>query len=837
MRTLRYGFLLNGVWRLVGATKGCCEGPTNRSLRFPMVKLPTKLTTALPAAEQQNRYARFIDLMRLLGDCIIAADYTIPDSMNESIHLSVAGEAMMSRVATAKTDRIPAKEARLLCALAVGGDELFVDIDRTDLERLAESISQQIVDGKIRFPANFGRETYDAFASLFEEPENLLTYEESQRLLDATPAGVHQYGRFVTGPYGLHTSASNRQVSTGQGVDGFHCSNTMCDAVHRVHLTTSREALINSHRSRFSEVLDEEDSTKLDWFGAADDIRDIDAIIFADAAVGVVATLIGDALSEPELRKLVAHLFDETGGDLRDRVKPFLDVRNASAAVAQLTRAQLMQIALLADEPSLQGALDVLVEDGDIRVPRGEVRRPVVNKEHRSGAFGLQPELGRHGVRFAARDPGFATLRLRQALGDLFDLASPIDIEELDWQIRHVDGENIEERLDTFFRVTDPAECIDRLVMTSRKHVVHVAKSLKLTEGLASDDATIVERILWKLGYPLHAEEDPRHEFWRLHERLTGLTQASHSPGSRDTEEFLGVASKFFRELERYLSESLAFAAWALLHDHSEDPNPFQYGLEADHARGMEFVQSAADASVDQTMSFDFLTEKLDIYTLIRGFNFLAKHLESLANETGNFTRPAEQLPAYARGSKLKRFPFGSTAPFLNLTERSRERISKQLLAVSQAMQRGKVNEIRNEHQHYRKTASGVEQIEAALREIEFSMRGLEASGFGLVEFRVDDAIHDRWGRSEYYLAAPRGARHVITRPSSFDWLGLPDLEAPQYVIAAATFAEPNEVLRFRRRLDSEYTQMWVDFPSRRRRSGSALRQTSIAHAADGAHG
>lgn len=800
-----------------------------------MTALPPKLAEALPTTDQQQRYARFIDLMRMLGDCIIAADYAIPDAMNESIHLSSAGESMMNKVATAKTDRIPAKEARLLCALAVGGDDLFIDVERTDIDRLAESISQQIVDGRIKFPANFGRETYDAFASLFEEPENLLTYEESQRLLDATPAGVHQYGQFVTGPYGLHLSASNRQISTGQRVDAFHCSNTMCDAVHRVHLTTSRDALINSHRSRFSEVLDEDDSSKIDWFGAADDIRDIDAVIFADAAVGVVASLIGDALSDDELRRLVAHLFDTTGGDLRDRVKPFLDVRDAAATVEPLDRAELMQIALLADEGSLHSALDVLVEETKIRVPRGEVRRPVVNRDHRSGAFGLQPELGRHGIRFSASDPGFATLRLRQVLGGLFDLTSADDVEELNWQIRHIDGESIDERLDTFFRVTDPAECVERLVMTSHKHVTRVAKSLKLTEGLASDDATIVERVLWKLGYPLHAEEDPRHEFWRLHERLTGLTKASHSPGSRDTEEFLGVASKFFRELERYLSESLAFTAWALLHDHSEDPNPFQYGLEADHARGMEFVQAAADASDDPVMSFDFMSEKLDIYTLIRGFGFLSRFLEAHIKRRDEYARPDDQLPAYARGSKLKQFPFRSTIPFLNLTRRSQERISTQLVAVSQAMQRGKVNEIRNEHQHYRRTASGVEQIEAALREIELSMRGLEASGFGLVEFRVDDAIHDRWGRSEYYLAAPRSARHVITRPSSFDWLGLPDLEAPQYVIAAATFAEPNEVLRFRRRLDSDYTQMWVNYPSRRRRRGSALRQSSIAHSTDDA--
>ncbi len=793
--------------------------------------LSEEVIEALPRQEQRAKFVRFVDLMRLLGDCIIADDYSIPDATNVAIHLSPTGEALRNKVATAKEkDRVPAKEAKLLCALAIGQRQLFVDIEATDLDGLARSISDQILAGRIRFPMSLGRDSYDKYAQQFDEGQPLLTYAETQRFLDETPVGVQQYGRYVTGPFGLQESSSTRQVHSGRRIEAFHCSDQMCDLVHRTHLATSENAAVNSKREQFNAALDDEPKDKIDWFGAADEIRDLPAALFNDSHVGVVATLVGDGLDLDELRALVAHMFDQTAGRLRDQVKSFLTVNRAEDAVSGLDRASLMQIVLMAKESSLHDALDALVEAGSIKIPEGEVRRPVVNINRRSGAFGLLPELGQSGIRFASADDGFATLRLRHELSSLFDLDDSTASGELTWQLRHIDGESLEEQLDTFFRVTSPAEAIERLVLTSREKVDALAKSLNIKQGLNQPDSEIVQRFMWKLGYPLRDGGDPRAEFWRLHQRLAGLTKASHSSSARDSEEFLGVASKFFRELERYLSEALAFAAWALLHDHASDPNPYEFGLQADNARGMELVQEAADAIGDEVKSFDYLSDKLDLYTMIRGFEFLSKALKSRTEDPTAFARDEKDIPAFARGSQLKRFPFTSRIPFLNLTERSQTKLVDQLRDISRSLLRGKVNDIRNEHQHYRRTASGVDQIDAALREIEISVRALESLGFGLVEYRVEDTVNDRWGRSEYYFQAPRGARHVVTRPSHYDWLGLPALDRPQYIVQGAVFAEPNEVLRFQRRLDSPYAIMWDNYPDRRRPRGSALSQSTVEH-------
>jgi hypothetical protein len=788
-----------------------------------------ELENALPDKTDQERFANLVDLLRLLGDCIIANNYSVPSELTNAIRLTVAGQALMNKVAlTPKADRrIPPNEARLMCALAVGERELFVDVQKTNITEFANSISHQIETGKIRLPFSFGREAYDAFATQHEEGDALLSYEETQRLLDALPNGVQQYGQYVTGPFGLQVSADSRMIRSVRRLPAYHCADPMCDIVHQTLLETSKEALINKHRPRFEEELDDEDPLNIDWFQAVDELHDMDAILFSDAAVGVSAMLLGDALSLVELKALTAHLLDSTHGELRQLVAGFLEVTVAKDAVAELNRAELMQIVLLARERSIQSSVDQLVDDETIKVPRGEIRRPVVNIGRRSGAFSLTPELSHLGIRFVSDDPGFAMLRLRAELARLHE-SDDDGREELNWQLRDIPGESIDERLDSFFRDSDPADCIERLALARKGLLDRLAERLQIEQGLGDSNSDIADRVLWKLGFERYESEDPRAQFWDLHGRLVGLVKVSRSPASRDTEEYLGVASKYFRELERFLAESLSFAAWSMLHDHSTDSSPFEYGLESDQRDGMALVQEAFEALEDSTSEFDFTGQRLELYALIRGFGILGKYLKTLDLKAS--IRPESELPAYTRASQLKKFPFHHTVPYLDLTPASREKLIVNLEEISKSLQRNRVSDFRNAHQHYRKTATGVKQIESALAGIEACARMIEDLGFGLIEFKLEDEIHDRWGRSEYFYAAPRGSRHAITRPSNFDWLHLPELRNTQYVVSVAAFADPGEVLRFRRRFDSAYSELWRNYPTRRRSQGSALNQTPAEH-------
>jgi hypothetical protein len=49
--------------------------------------------------------------------------------------------------------------------------------------------------------------------------------------------------------------------------------------------------------------------------------------------------------------------------------------------------------------------------------------------------------------------------------------------------------------------------------------------------------------------------------------------------------------------------------------------------------------------------------------------------------------------------------------------------------------------------------------------------------------------------------------------------MGLPALSQPQFIVRSASFAEPNEVLRFTQRFESEFSRLWISYPARRKSS------------------
>lgn len=86
-----------------------------------------ELSATLVDPDWRRKFAEFTDLMELLGDCIIADAYVVPDDLNAAIRLTEAGQSMMDRLT--RKHNVNAKDARLMCALTLGHVDLYVDID------------------------------------------------------------------------------------------------------------------------------------------------------------------------------------------------------------------------------------------------------------------------------------------------------------------------------------------------------------------------------------------------------------------------------------------------------------------------------------------------------------------------------------------------------------------------------------------------------------------------------------------------------------------------------------------------------------------------------------
>jgi hypothetical protein len=697
-----------------------------------------------------------------------------------------------------------------MCALTLGHDELFVDIDATDPKALSASIGRQLRDGIIRFPFIYSRDLYDVFADLFEEEKDYLSSEETMRLLKAIPRGVFQYGHYVIGPSGLTETPSGRALRFSKRVPAFHCSDPVCRDLHSVVFSTGHNAEINSQRHKLVRYLESLETPEADWTGLAMELNNLSETHFGDHWIAPMVTLLGDCLGLEELRTLIAEL-------------------NGSQPIGD--RPELLEMALSHSDQTIAAALDKLVLAGEILVPEGEVRTPISTGHLRSGAYRLQPQLGSQGVRFVSGDPGLPTLRQRELIRKLYLSGNDDDRHELDWQLRSVDGNSLEGRLDEYLRTSTPHEALTRLVLSRSSSAIAASEVSGLGDLDGFSDEELISRLAWKLGFEVASADDGHASFWRQHEKLSAIVQSWRGSGPGDADEFRGQASAYFSSLEGILEDSLSFASWSLLRDHISAARPFAYDNGRDRRDGLLLLERAyeswATKTPNETLRF---TGRLTMFTLVRGFGVLASALSALIGRSAEYARPMKNYPEYATRSSLQHFPFRSVHPFLDLAEHSRVRIVDGLAAVESIMDAKTLSSVRNDYSHYRRTSPELAAMETTLEAVGRAVRLLENLGFGLNVCHLAAESSDEWGRRTVLFVGPRSLTHSFARPSSLEWVGLPSLRSPQYLVRAAPFDDGNEVLRFLRRYDSDFARMWDEYPKPRKKALPTVDGTVGAH-------
>lgn len=775
----------------------------------------------------QRKYSAYCNLLDMLGDCIIADSYSLSDPLNAALALTKAGSVMKDRLI--RKHGVNAKDANLMCALTLGHDELYIDVEAVNLDKLASAVSGEILEERIRFPFTHGRDLYDRFAEIFEEEKFSLTMDETIRLMDGMPIGVYQYGNYTIGPYGLQKSPVARSLKASTYVSAYHCAKSFCPIVHPAQLMTSRSAPINEDRSKLERVLQDIPAEAAEWWRLADDLVGSSDSYYRDERAGTTIPLIGDCLTAQEMQVLLAYLLDETKGGVRSAIAGFVEVGSAEKFVAGISRAHMLQLILFAREVDIVAALDHLVREDEIAIPVGEVRRPVVNYDTTSGAFRLRCELGSMGVRFVSDDPGFALLRERRLLNKLYLRDGKTDdIPELEWQLRGLDIPDLDERLEHFFRTVNPRSALERLVLARRTNMIAACQDAGLEVGDSLSDDELIGTLLWKLGFHDVQGDDPHREFWDRHQRVWALAQSSEIGASA---RFVEQAGPFFTQLEGILLDSLAFTTWALVTDHTTADAPYSYEDAADRAAGLSILDSAVvSKSIALAEQVSFASEKVTLDPLAQGFGILAEHLAEIDTNRNQYRRPDSELPEYHGKTELKAFLFGSTVPFLDLSAPSRSRIISGLREISKVLADAKVSNVRNDYLHYRRNPPDVERIELALEAARRAVTRIETLGFCRLLFMRSSVYVDRWGQSRHEYVGPRSYDHTLTRPSRYDWMSLPSLAEPQYLLRSASFGDQGEVLRFSRRFPSAYAKMWEAFPNRRRRGvGSATNENGGA--------
>lgn len=769
--------------------------------------------------DERDRMLRLYELTDFLSECVIRRGYKIPDALNNALKLSPYGTSLVTK---ASKQGVPPKVARLSCLLEFFYLDLLIDPIATDADEVAEVISDEIRQGHILLPFVFGPALYTKAANLFEDERRFLSTADTLKLLEDEPQGVFHFGPWLSGPFGLLRTTHHRGISPTRRVPLQHCHDVSCRNVHPTALQSDQNAEINRRRSDISEILRYENDQPSEFAAFLGELtRDLTRY-YDDTDFSALPYLLGDAMSIRELSAVLSEVttFDKAVSDLV--CSTLGEVELEDFLEDDPDRASMLQLLLLADDVALRAAIDSLVigtSEARITIPPGEVRRSVLTNAH-STTFGNRPEISNLGIRVNSRGE-LGPLRLRRLVETLFrstgqgDASAFDEVEELSWQLREVAGITVAGRLDEYLRSAPPDEVLQRLVLTTKTNV-DVATDLLGLSAENVDDDTLVNRILWKLGFDVSDASSMHERFWTLHERMVHGARSANISTIVDQEAMRGLGANYFVALEKLLADTISFATWALTVDHVTAKHPFAFGAETDHDQYLAPIRDLLNQRGART---DVKLEKWTLYPLVASFGALADHLDSLRGEATTFLRPDADRPEFAGNTTLEQFPLDHTVPFVDLTPASQTEILRVLRAVSDDLVNASVHKVRNEQLHYTRASSSLDQLLTALQGVDRAVRSLEDAGFTRVLFYPDRQEGDRWGRTTFYFSDRGGREVAFGRPSQFSRLNMPRMGTPQYLLHAAQFAEPNEILRFGLRAGSDFQQLWADFPLRRRRA------------------
>ncbi len=763
----------------------------------------------------REAYLEVVDIVTLLRNCIIGPLFKAPLELTDPIKLTPHGEKVFrSLTHPRREDKVPTRVARLMCLLEIADTDLLVDVEGMDRENLVGGLSKLIVNGDIRYPFIFGGHIYRAAAEQIPDRRFQLNYKETTALIDGLPCGVFQVGRFVTGPKGILRAAEARWVPPTLRVPLQHCSSVTCRHPHTTRLSTSYEAEVNVHLPKIAKEIRDEAAARI-WAEFLNLIVEDTESDVGDKDMGSVLSVVGDCLEIRELAQLAEDLEIDADSSISGKPEAW-------------KRAHLLQELWCRPSRDVVKGIDSLVANGirgetpNIKVPSGEVRRSPLVEIH-TGPHELRAELGEYGVRFLASSREFPIRRLRRLVNRLYELGSESERHELAWQLRHVDGQDLADQLDDFLLQSTPYEVVQTLVLARHANLdkalseLHISLSRDLLAGSEqSMDHEVVSLILWKLGFRPDLRPSVSREFWQAHARALDSLREAKASSLLNVSTIRGDFAEVFVQLEGVLADAIDFAWWALTRDHlaAEDQFTYKPSFADDGWSELKSFQNQHKVVPDCSLPE---RDKRSLGSLGLAFRVLAGQLGQLHNTASAHQRAVDASPEWAKAGDLYEFHFRHTIAFLDLRAESQQEILAGLRSVSGKLDSGSVAEVRNSLAHFRKSAATWEQLERALGACRQMVDELESLGFVRTEFRAGRVSDDEWGRRIVWLSSRDGKEIGLARPAKGGHVGLPPIDAAQYVIRSAVFAHPTEPLRFRVAEDSGFGKMWQGFPLPRR--------------------
>lgn len=679
----------------------------------------------------------------------------------------------------------------------------LLNLSEIDTNAVAKAISEEVRAKQILVPFLFGKEIYEKLAEIEKNEISELGERQSIQLLENTPIGVVHLRNFLIGPLGLIVTDFQRSLNTSNRPFLQHNADRTLTRLHRVYLTTSPDAPVNRLRMRYVEILKKdtsEDAAWDDFFRKHLRVEDED---FDENSLQGIPELLGDTLSDRELSSLVRSLSESV--DLVRRQAEECGAIRAGGTPDQdlLERNVLVQLALCASDTQIRDVLCRLTYDGTIKVPIGELRKPVLNGRTPFGQWGTSLELSHYGIRSVSLFQGMPFLRLRHLVELAWNRGGRSYQESLDWSLRLHPGDSTRSKIESILQNSPASDSVRLLLSTYPSSVSACEDYLHLNISGLDDDSEITKKVLWGLSLVKHEPPKRGYDLNRVLSATVGKLREVSTAGREGTS-VRGILSDVGPGIESYGRTVLAYLTWALLADKYATPEGFTY-----------YSERATEFTIQELFSGDRNAfNKMTPASIPDRLGNLLNRIEELRRSREKWGRSSSEYPRFAGSTGLQQFPLKYKPFVLNLADESTSELLREISRLREALNNPELLKLRRDVSHDNGAPPDVDDSIAALSGLREAISRAEGKGlFPIPAVRSTSSL-DASGRERISYVDTSGLEHHEFRPSSYMLAGVPVNDECVIFLSCARLPDSSQSVIFGVGMDSEYRDYWSDFPN-----------------------
>jgi hypothetical protein len=167
------------------------------------------LESEFGTGEFRQQAADLYTLSRFYSQALPSRDYCPPRELSNAIVVTPAA-AEYIELARTQFPEARAEELTFAAFVKFFHHDIWIDPIASDTQRILQFLDDDILGSRIRFPWIFKHELYDRFFDSHPPYTERLSEEDTDTLLEGTPAGVFQLRDKVVGPFGVLSSLALR---------------------------------------------------------------------------------------------------------------------------------------------------------------------------------------------------------------------------------------------------------------------------------------------------------------------------------------------------------------------------------------------------------------------------------------------------------------------------------------------------------------------------------------------------------------------------------------------------------------------------------------------------